>query len=67
MTNFEKIKSMTIRELTDFLKWIIEENVECEMCPYYETSQCIGYFDCEEQGIHIDEWLLKECVKFEYE
>ena len=75
MTNFEKIKAMTVEEMADFLKSMVDDeeshNVACYGCPSYgchhsdpqykgsNLYECDG---CENEGIGLDlvKWLESE-------
>jgi len=51
LTNFEKIKGMSVEEMAEFLN---ENSGRCECCVYRDRS-CIG--ECK---MHIKEWLELE-------
>ena len=54
MTNFEKIKSMTIDEISEFLSNV----VYCEMCPVSDFCDVdTTYQECPEK---FKQWLLNE-------
>lgn len=54
MTNFNKIKSMTINEMSEFLSNVIY----CTMCPVSEfCSEDTTYQECPEK---FKQWLLSE-------
>ncbi len=59
MTNYEKIKSMSVDDLVDFLA---EFGVCCDerQCPYYfgETFCCMSYKNCK--NATIKKWLESE-------
>ncbi len=75
MTNFEKIKNMSVEELADLLKSLAEgENkyeVGCFTCVYYGTHhsdiknkgtylyECADC-DCESIGLDLVKWLESE-------
>ena len=54
MNNFEKIKTMTVDEMSEFLSNVIT----CEMCPVSEfCSEDTTYQECPEK---FEPWLLSE-------
>jgi hypothetical protein len=53
MTNFEKIKSMTAEEFTDFIYDL--NSLECNGCP--AKGKCGKYYSCEEAFMG---WLNSE-------
>ena len=54
MNNFEKIKSMTIAEMVQFIYDCAEDGSVCDYCSV-SASQCLDM--CE---LGIEQWLLKE-------
>ena len=50
VTNYEKIKNMTIDEMASWLRW----HINCDECPADE-EQCI--LDCKKR---MKQWLLSE-------
>lgn len=54
MTNYERIKSMSVEELADFLEYI-SRTADCSCCPAYNF--CELNIDCDEL---IKQWLLQE-------
>lgn len=58
MTNFEKIKAMSIKEMVEFIMDIIGED-GCYCCPANEfwVKYCKDSFDCYEP---IGKWLESE-------
>uniref|UniRef100_UPI003FF01FA7 hypothetical protein n=1 Tax=Ruminococcus bromii TaxID=40518 RepID=UPI003FF01FA7 len=58
MTNFEKIKSMSIHDMTQFL--FVHQFDKCGNCDYYK-KQCNGYyFDDKSCTTGIKHWLESE-------
>lgn len=58
MTNFEKIKSMSINDMTQFL--FVHQFDKCVNCGYYQ-KQCNGYyFDDKSCTTGIKHWLESE-------
>ena len=61
MTNFEKIKSMSVHDMTQFL--FIHQFDKCGNCGYYQ-KQCSGqYFDDKSCTTGIKLWLESEVEK----
>lgn len=75
MTNFERIKSMNLEQLTEFLKSMVDgsnaHEVGCYGCINYGTHHsdpqykgtnlylCDGCY-CEGMGLDIKKWLVSE-------
>lgn len=58
MTNFEKIKQMSINEIAEFL--FVHQFSKCSNCDYYK-KQCSGkYFDDKSCTMGIKYWLESE-------
>lgn len=58
MTNFEKIKSMSINDMTQFL--FVHQFDKCVNCGYYQ-KQCNGYyFDDKSCTTGIKHWFESE-------
>lgn len=58
MTNFEKIKQMSIDEMAQFL--FVHQFSKCNDCGYYQ-KQCSGkYFDDKSCTMGIKHWLESE-------
>lgn len=56
MNNYEKIKSMTVKELAKALKAIAgccSEEGGCDFCPLENCRDCFSQY-------HMEEWLEKE-------
>lgn len=60
MTNFEKIKSMSVHDMAQFL--FIHQFDKCGNCGYYK-KQCSGqYFDDKSCTMGIKLWLESEAI-----
>lgn len=60
MTNFEKIKSMSVHDMTQFL--FIHQFDKCGNCGYYQ-KQCSGqHFDDRSRTTGIKHWLESEAI-----
>ena len=58
MTNFEKIKQMSVDEISEFL--FVHQFLKCNNCDYYK-KQCGGeYFDDKSCTVGIKKWLESE-------
>ena len=58
MTNYEKLKQMSVNEITQFL--FVHQFSECNDCGYYQ-KQCSGkYFDDKSCTMGIKRWLESE-------
>lgn len=75
MTNYEKIKSMTVEEMAEFIKSMVDDNevhnVACYGCIHYGTHHSNPQYkgtdlykceDCSCEGIGLDlvKWLKSE-------
>lgn len=54
MNNFERLKNMTVEEMTEFIADIVS-TADCANCPAYDM--CIQGVDCK---ISIKNWLKKK-------
>ena len=56
MTNYEKIKAMSVEEMANYISDSVSA---CEDCPAYRADTCDGMFSrmCEEE---LAKWLLQE-------
>jgi hypothetical protein len=68
MTNFERIKTMSIDELAEFVsngKYPALPHSPCYVCKYDDGLNCIkqGGCDDEYQKQVYKEWLEKECTE----
>ena len=55
MTNYEKIKSMSIKKMAKFLYFF---EMPCEMCPCNDEDSCTDHnYDCKKT---IKDWLKAE-------
>ena len=54
MTNYEKIKNMSIEEMAEFID---SPTVDCERCAYYKNGKCLSDDDCK---VGIQKWLESE-------
>lgn len=63
MTNFEKIKSMSVHDMTQFFYFLfIHEFDKCSNC-VTTKKQCSGqYFDDESCTMEIKLWLESEAI-----
>lgn len=50
MTNFEKIKSMTLEEM-------VKDSYPLQICPCRDNDRCTKYVDCD---VCVREWLEQE-------
>lgn len=56
MTNYEKLKQMSVNEMTQFL--FVHQFSKCNDCDYYHQKQCSGkYFDDKSCTMGIKLWL----------
>ena len=62
MTNFERIKQMTVDEMVDKILSCISSD-PCDYCQYKEFAYCNGYH-CRHLG---DEKIIKEWLESEVE
>ena len=53
MTNYEKIKAMSVKEMAEFLDF----NCQCIICIHKDECKVDGTFDCTEGT---KKWLEKE-------
>ena len=54
MTNYEKIKSMSLKKMVKFL---YSFEMPCEMCPCNDDDYCTDHYDCKKT---IKDWLKAE-------
>lgn len=55
ITNYDRIKSMSVEEMAEFVERITEYLEVCTGCPAYKT--CDTHIKC---GENIKQWLLQE-------
>ena len=55
MTNYERIKSMSVEEMAEFIEKMTEHLEICTRCPAYKM--CDTHIKC---GENIKQWLLQE-------
>lgn len=57
-TNYERIKNMSIKEMSRFIFWL--KNNACDKCYCAKGEQCICYEDDEVCFCGIEKWLNSE-------
>lgn len=57
MTNYDRIKLMSVDEMADLL---YNEDIPCSFCMLYDECECTD--DCKET---IKQWLLQEVIQDE--
>ena len=55
MTNYDRIKSMSVEEMAEFIERMTEYLEICTVCPAYKM--CDTHIKC---GENIKQWLLQE-------
>lgn len=68
MTNFERIKAMSVEELAEFFsngKYPNLPHSACYICKYDEGFNCLSPSPCDDafQKQVYKEWLERECAK----
>ena len=56
MTNYEKIKAMSVEEMADFI-FTVNKITDCDTCIAYGTCSMKYGVSCRK---HMTEWLLKD-------
>ena len=61
MTNYERIKAMSVDEMAKFLS----NKMDCFVCPAYESHSCKGVINNTQVNciVHLKQWLKSEVKK----